>query len=75
VCVAYIDRSTQTFFHVCCTARIDLCTQTFFHDYCTARIDLSGGWTDTPPIAYEHGGAVVNVAIQLNGKVHMVQQG
>nr|CAB3247406.1 L-fucose kinase-like [Phallusia mammillata] len=35
---------------------------------CPARIDLSGGWTDTPPICYEHGGSVVNVAILLNGK-------
>eukprot|EP00039_Didymoeca_costata_P007148 m.96786 g.96786 ORF g.96786 m.96786 type:complete len:1097 (-) comp13559_c0_seq1:132-3422(-) len=33
-----------------------------------ARIDLSGGWTDTPPIAYEHGGSVTNAAILINGK-------
>ncbi|XP_048578770.1 L-fucose kinase [Nematostella vectensis] len=32
------------------------------------RIDLSGGWSDTPPIAYEHGGSVTNVAIKLNGE-------
>ncbi|XP_031572889.1 L-fucose kinase-like [Actinia tenebrosa] len=32
------------------------------------RIDFSGGWTDTPPIAYEHGGVVTNVAIKLDGK-------
>ena len=32
------------------------------------RIDVAGGWTDTPPIAFEHGGAVTNVAILLNGK-------
>lgn len=32
-----------------------------------ARIDLGGGWTDTPPIAYELGGAVTNVAIRLDG--------
>eukprot|EP01064_Diplonema_japonicum_P003742 TRINITY_DN12437_c0_g1_i1.p1 TRINITY_DN12437_c0_g1~~TRINITY_DN12437_c0_g1_i1.p1 ORF type:complete len:1026 (+),score=82.23 TRINITY_DN12437_c0_g1_i1:65-3142(+) len=31
-----------------------------------ARIDLSGGWTDTPPISYEAGGLVVNVAIKVN---------
>ena len=34
-----------------------------------ARADLSGCWTDTPPITYEHGGAVLTVAINLNGKV------
>ena len=31
------------------------------------RIDLSGGWTDTPPISLEKGGAVLNVALLLNG--------
>ncbi|CAN2389283.1 L-fucose kinase [Pristimantis euphronides] len=33
-----------------------------------ARIDMSGGWSDTPPITYEHGGAVVNVAVLVDGK-------
>ncbi|RUP46217.1 hypothetical protein BC936DRAFT_147203 [Jimgerdemannia flammicorona] len=33
-----------------------------------ARIDFAGGWTDTPPITYEHGGKVVNVAIKVNGE-------
>lgn len=28
----------------------------------------SGGWSDTPPIAFEHGGLVVNVAIKVDGK-------
>jgi galactokinase/mevalonate kinase-like predicted kinase len=32
------------------------------------RIDISGGWTDTPPFTFKHGGAVVNAAIDLNGK-------
>ncbi|OQV21505.1 L-fucose kinase [Hypsibius exemplaris] len=35
---------------------------------CPARIDLSGGWTDTPPICYEHGGLVINAALLINGK-------
>ncbi|KAK2190909.1 hypothetical protein NP493_65g05009 [Ridgeia piscesae] len=35
---------------------------------CPARIDISGGWSDTPPITYEHGGAVLNAAISLDGK-------
>ncbi|NXO23926.1 FUK kinase, partial [Cisticola juncidis] len=34
---------------------------------CPARLDLSGGWSDTPPITYEHGGAVVNVAVLVDG--------
>jgi galactokinase/mevalonate kinase-like predicted kinase len=32
------------------------------------RLDLAGGWTDTPPYCLEHGGAVLNVAILLNGQ-------
>lgn len=31
-----------------------------------ARLDFAGGWTDTPPYCLENGGAVVNVAINLN---------
>jgi len=30
------------------------------------RIDLAGGWSDTPPHCFERGGAVVNVAIDLD---------
>lgn len=30
------------------------------------RIDLAGGWTDTPPFSLYDGGAVVNMAINLN---------
>lgn len=32
------------------------------------RIDLAGGWTDTPPYCLEHGGRVVNLAVNLNGQ-------
>ena len=39
---------------------------------CPARIDISGGWSDTPPITYEHGGAVLNAAIRLDDKVCML---
>ena len=35
---------------------------------CPVRLDLSGGWTDTPPICYEHGGSVLNVAITINNE-------
>lgn len=31
-----------------------------------ARIDLAGGWTDTPPISYEAGGSVLNVAVTVS---------
>lgn len=35
---------------------------------CPVRIDFAGGWTDTPPICQERGGAVVNASITLDGK-------
>uniref|UniRef100_H2YTT0 Uncharacterized protein n=1 Tax=Ciona savignyi TaxID=51511 RepID=H2YTT0_CIOSA len=43
-------------------------SSTWYLAECPARIDISGGWTDTPPVCYEHGGAVVNAAILLDGK-------
>lgn len=33
-----------------------------------ARFDTGGGWTDTPPHSLEHGGCVVDTAIDLNGQ-------
>ncbi|MDO4276044.1 MAG: L-fucokinase [Eubacteriales bacterium] len=33
------------------------------------RINLAGGWTDTPPYCNEQGGAVLNAAISLRGKL------
>lgn len=33
------------------------------------RIDLAGGWTDTPPQAFEMGGRVLNVALTLDGRL------
>ena len=32
------------------------------------RLDLAGGWTDTPPACFLHGGQVVNLAVELNGQ-------
>jgi galactokinase/mevalonate kinase-like predicted kinase len=32
------------------------------------RFDLAGGWTDTPPYTNRYGGAVVNLAVDLNGQ-------
>ena len=33
-----------------------------------ARLDLGGGWSDTPPYSLEHGGCVLNAAVDLNGQ-------
>ena len=35
---------------------------------CPARVDIVGGWSDTPPITYENGGAVIGAAILIDGK-------
>ncbi|XP_073911777.1 L-fucose kinase isoform X2 [Castor canadensis] len=35
---------------------------------CPARVDFSGGWSDTPPIAYEFGGAVLGLAVRVDGR-------
>lgn len=35
---------------------------------CPVRVDLAGGWTDTPPYCLEHGGRVLNLAVDLNGQ-------
>ena len=32
------------------------------------RLDLAGGWTDTPPYCLEHGGKVLNLAVDLSGQ-------
>jgi galactokinase/mevalonate kinase-like predicted kinase len=32
------------------------------------RLDLAGGWSDTPPYCFHNGGAVVNIAVDLNGQ-------
>jgi galactokinase/mevalonate kinase-like predicted kinase len=33
-----------------------------------ARLDVGGGWSDTPPYSLEHGGCVINAAVNLNGQ-------
>ena len=30
-------------------------------------MDLAGGWTDTPPVSFEAGGAVTNIALLVDG--------
>ena len=32
------------------------------------RLDIAGGWSDTPPFCLQHGGAVVNLGVDLNGQ-------
>lgn len=34
---------------------------------CPVRIDLAGGWSDMPPFTLKHGGAVVNMSVNLRG--------
>ena len=38
------------------------------------RIDLAGGWSDTPPICVDRGGAVLNVAVTLEGRRPVVAE-
>ncbi len=33
------------------------------------RVNWGGGWSDTPPYCYEHGGTVLNAAILLRGEM------
>lgn len=35
---------------------------------CPVRLDIAGGWSDTPPYSLEHGGSVLNIAVELNGQ-------
>lgn len=37
--------------------------------YAPARVDLAGGWTDTPPQAYEWGGVVTTLSLIVNDEV------
>lgn len=39
------------------------------------RLDLYGGWTDTPPVCFEHGGSVFNVALNIEGELPLRVQG
>lgn len=48
--------------------RLDIPSGQWITVKCPARIDLQGGWSDTPPICYELGGKVLNVAILVNGQ-------
>ena len=31
---------------------------------CPVRLDIAGGWSDTPPFCFEHGGSVLNIAVE-----------
>lgn len=37
--------------------------------YAPARVDLAGGWTDTPPQAYEWGGVVTTLSLTVRDEV------
>ena len=47
---------------------VDFSTMPWIVAETAARLDVAGGWTDTPPISYEHGGMVTNFAILIDGK-------
>ena len=32
------------------------------------RIDIAGGWSDTPPVCFEYGGAVTGIAVCVDGR-------
>ena len=48
--------------------RLSVCPDQIVWARSPVRIDLAGGWTDTPPYCLMEGGAVVNMAIELNGQ-------
>ncbi len=48
--------------------RLSVCQDQIVWGRSPVRIDLAGGWTDTPPYCLSEGGAVVNIAIELNGQ-------
>ena len=48
--------------------RRDLAEDQIVWSRAPVRLDLAGGWSDTPPYCLEHGGRVVNVAVDLNGQ-------
>ena len=52
---------------ILCTSYCDTCA--VLSSLFEARVDIAGGWTDTPPQAYEQGGAVVTLAIKINDEV------
>lgn len=37
--------------------------------FLSARVDIAGTWSDTPPICFEHGGAVVIMTAMIDGQV------
>jgi galactokinase/mevalonate kinase-like predicted kinase len=37
-----------------------------------ARVDLAGGWSDTPPICFEFGGAVTGIAVKIDNMKPLV---
>jgi len=39
------------------------------------RLDLFGGWGDTPPICYERGGRVINVALNIDDQLPLEVNG
>nr|MDE7410591.1 bifunctional fucokinase/L-fucose-1-P-guanylyltransferase [Paramuribaculum sp.] len=51
-----------------CSPRLSVFADQIVWSRSPLRIDFAGGWTDTPPYSIEHGGCVVNMAVELNGQ-------
>ncbi|GJJ75377.1 fucokinase [Entomortierella parvispora] len=62
------DAATATTLSSSSSSTVKVPRGTFVYASAPARIDLCGGWTDTIPITHEHGGRVVNVAVNINNK-------
>jgi len=69
----HVKRNFYMFQHVSLNPvdRLPVELDKFYQVEATARIDFSGGWSDTPPITYEIGGAVVTGSLLVDGKVNI----
>ena len=74
-CAGFLERAAASLTEVCVSSsevvlrRIApaLAPQTWAVASAPGRIDLAGGWSDTPPISYEHGGSVLGVSVVVDG--------
>jgi galactokinase/mevalonate kinase-like predicted kinase len=62
------DSVLQYFYHHPADPVIKLLPDQIAWGRSPVRLDLAGGWSDTPPYCFLHGGKVVNLAVELNGQ-------
>ncbi|KAL7530266.1 hypothetical protein ACHAXR_006603, partial [Thalassiosira sp. AJA248-18] len=74
-CCDFLERASSAFLEQCVSGKPSILARTSPISIGTtatssapARIDLSGGWSDTPPISFEFGGAVACLAVLVDGK-------